>query len=97
MTKEEYITQRNELLKKHESELKVIAKEFAFSNNPYKIGDIITDHVKSIKIQQIQWSFVSFSSDKLSECVYKGIQLLKNGKPSVKKTGTYIYQSNIVK
>jgi hypothetical protein len=65
---------------------------YAFSNNPYKIGDFITDHVGTIKIEKIKFS-VYFGG---SECVYIGTQYNKDGKVSKKQDRNTIYQSNII-
>lgn len=60
------------LLKKSE-----LAKMYAFENNPYKIGDIVTDHIGSIIIEKIQ--FTRPYGDKLPYCVYYGFELKKDG------------------
>jgi hypothetical protein len=96
MTKEEYIIQRNDLLKKHESELNSLAKDCAFSNNPYKEGDIITDGNCVIKIQSIKWAY-GYSRESMPYCVYRGVELKKDGKtPKIKQNQYGICQDERV-
>ncbi len=71
---------------------KAIYKEYALSNNPYKVGDIITDHYKTIKIEIIG----VYVSNGEPSCQYTGIQLNKDGKPSKTQKDNTIYQFNIV-
>jgi hypothetical protein len=79
MTEEELKTEIMAARERYNLEMNKIYKDYAFNNNPYKIGDIITDHIGSIIIEVIKWSkiFNRFSS----ECVYTGTQLKKNGEP----------------
>jgi len=93
MTKEEYKIEMNQIEKRFDAEKKELYKRYAFANNPYKVGDIITDHIGSIQIQKIQ-TYVSLS---YPECVYTGIELNKDGNPSKKQRHITIYQSNIIK
>lgn len=69
----------------------VIYKDYAYANNPYKIGDIVTDHVGSLEIMAIKVS-ISFGE---SECIYEGVNLKKDGKPE-KKQGRPVHQSNVI-
>jgi hypothetical protein len=96
MTIEEYnagiksINERAELTKKQ------LIREYALSNNPYKIGDIIRDHASIIKIDKIQ-VYLSYNEPC---CVYSGPELKKDGTSKLpKKNGetirTSIYQPNI--
>jgi hypothetical protein len=52
MTKEEYKSKKDKINKEHNEKLLFLAKQYAFINNPYKVGDIITDHIGSIKIKK---------------------------------------------
>lgn len=82
---------------KFEVDKKTLAKEFAFANNPYKIGDIITDHNNTIKIDTIKWAMGRYWETELPYCVYYGVALKKNGTPNKKGTIEAIYQTNIIK
>lgn len=91
MNKNELNTKLNELLEKYERDRRNIQREYAFSNNPYKIGDIIKDHHTTIKIEKINLH-ISYGE---ASCVYTGIQLNKDGKPSKRQDCNTIYQCNI--
>ncbi len=94
MTQYEYQLKLNKINKDHQIRLRFLASDFAESNNPHKIGDIVTDHIGSIKIEQIKIVSLSFSST-LPCCVYYGIELTKKGEPNKKGTKRTVHQSNI--
>ena len=80
MNKEEYLNAKKaleaELLKKK----KQLAREFAYSNNDVKIGDVITDHYKTIRVEKLLWGY-DFGSH--MPCMfYRGTRLTKNGQPA---------------
>ena len=54
MNKEEYLKAEKVLKEEFEEKRKQLAREFAYSNNPVKIGDIITDHYKTIRVLKFQ-------------------------------------------
>lgn len=93
MTKEYLTSELKKLSDKYEIDKKVLYREFAFSNNPYKEGDIISDNTTTIKIEIIKWSY---NYDGASYCVYHGTQLNKDGTVSKKQNDTTIYKSNII-
>lgn len=74
----------------YERAKRIIYIDYAKSNNPYKIGDIVTDHIGSLKIERIAVSVTWY----ISQCVYHGIDLKTNGQPC-KKQGRAVYQTNI--
>ena len=81
MTKEEL---NNELLKlkkefeRKEQELKI---KYCNAHNPYKVGDIFTDHIGSIIIEKIGYYFAFELS-----CTYFGAELKKDG--TLRKDGS---------
>jgi hypothetical protein len=93
MTQEEYKSKFDEINNDCQLKLKSLAKECALTNNPYKIGDIIADHIGSIKIEQIQ--FTLGGGKYIPECAYTGIELTKKGEPNKRGTKRRIYQSSI--
>jgi hypothetical protein len=93
MTQYEYQLKLNQINKDYELKLKSLAKECALSNNPYKIGDVVTDHMGSIKIEQIQFTLGGVN---LPQCAYTGIELTKKGEPNKRGTKRRIYQSSII-
>lgn len=95
MTQEEYKNKIAELSKKFELDRQNLRKEYAFSNNPYKIGDIITDHIGSIKIDNVKCAQPFLSE--LPCCVYIGLELKKDGTPTKLGKQRTIYHTNIKK
>lgn len=91
MTLDEYKAKLKSLEDNYIADRKVAAKRFALANNPYKIDDIVTDSIGSIKIRSIG-VYLDFDAP---SCYYKGIELNKNGKESVKQSGRALYQQNI--
>ncbi len=95
MTKETY----QDNLKAYEVEFEIkkksLAKDYAFSNNPHQIGDVITDNNTTIKIEKIKHTLGN--SYELPECVYYGVELKKDGTP--KKNGKLqgIWQRYVIK
>jgi len=93
MNFEEYDNKLKELSREFEEKKKQLYRDFAYSNNPYKEGDIFTDHIGSILIKKIG-VYVSFD---LPECVYTGLELKKDGTPTKKGNIRQAYQSNDIK
>lgn len=77
MNKEEYLKVKKALEAEFEEKKKQLAREFAYSNNDVKIGDIITDHYKTIRVEKFLWGYDFFSH---MPCMfYRGTRLTKNG------------------
>ena len=91
MTKETLDKQLAQLLADYEQQKKELIKSYCIANNPYKVGDVFTDHFGSIKIEKIMYSIRSMC------CVYYGPELKKDGTP--KKSGAVhsAWQFNEVK
>lgn len=64
-----------------EAQLKVNKeiKAYCDANNPYKVGDIFTDHIGSIKIEKIGYN-IDLGRYR-PYCVYIGAELKKDGTP----------------
>ena len=92
MEYQEYEDRLREL--KFEFELKKtkLIKEYVDANNPYKIGDKVTDHVCSIIIEKIKYHM---SLSGFPCAVYYGPELKKDGTPKKNGNKTYVYQSNL--
>lgn len=50
--------------------------EYCNANNPYKVGDVFTDHIGSVIIEEIQYSERGMGRP---SCVYWGWELKKDG------------------
>lgn len=93
MTTEEYKKNLLQLEEEFTQKKKELAKDYAFSNNPHKLGDIITDNGgNKLKIEKIKWSY-GYGNP---ACVYYGIELKKDLTPSKRQINTSIHQSSII-
>lgn len=94
MTEQEYqkrlMSIRNES-RKQECELAV---EYAMSNNPYKVGDIIQDRIGRLRIEKIEVKRMFYG---YPYCIYFGVELKKDGTPHKRQTRRYIVQGDIKK
>lgn len=97
MLYEEYKQKLEELTFKFDNEKNALAKEFAISNSPYKVGDILQDHYQIIQVESIVWAW-SYATSSTPECVYCGIRLTKGLKPCKEQdTIARMYQSNVLR
>ncbi len=72
-----------------------LARKFAEGNNPYKVGDIITDGSDTLLIKG--WRLHLGFRNELPIMAYYGTELKKDGTPKIRQNGVYIYQSRLVK
>ncbi len=92
MNYEEYLQKEKNLTIEFENNKTELMKEFIRANNPYKAGDIVTDHIGSIMIERMSFSWGGWGRP----CaVYHGIELKKDGTPTKKGSRREVYQSNI--
>ncbi len=66
-------------------------RNYCLSKNKVKLGDILTDHIGSIKVQKI--GIYYNASD--SQCVYDGIVLTKSLKPRKDSSLRSVFLNNI--
>ena len=94
MNKEEYLKAKKALEEECEINKKHLAREFAYSNNPVKIGDIITDHYKTIRVEKFMWCR-NFGYP-FPCMLYEGTRLNKNGQPAKREyEDNRVAQTNI--
>lgn len=94
MTRQEYEQKKKILKQDYDHNLYILDREYAMANNPYKIGDIIEDHIGRIKIEKISFGY-SFPHE-TPECIYYGIEVKKDNTPKKKQDlNRKIFQSNI--
>ena len=79
MNKEEFLKAKKILEEEFEAKKKQLAREYAYSNNDVKIGDVITDHYKTIRVEKFLWGY-DFGT-RLSCMYYRGTRLNKKGEP----------------
>jgi hypothetical protein len=92
MTQEVYDKKWMEIKISFEAAKNALYKEFAYANNPYKIGDIVSDNLGTIKIEKIK---VYLGLHIYPQCVYFGVELTKKGEPNKRGNKRTVYQSII--
>ena len=75
-------------------ELYILAKKYIDSNNPYKIGDIVTDHIGSIIVEHINYRMTDYDNP---YAVYYGIELRKDLQPKKNGSKRNSFQMNLIK
>ena len=90
MTPEEYKKALLDEEERHVRQYNHIKQVYAFNNNPYAVGDVITDKISgfSIRIRRIDYLI---GSD-LPHCKYFGTELKANGDPKKRQRNTMILQ-----
>lgn len=94
MSIDDFIIKMKTINQDYEKSRLSLLKEFALSNNPCKIGDIIQDHIGKLKIEKINW-YITHSPSIPSACVYSGLELKKDGTPAKRQDGRKVYQTNL--
>jgi hypothetical protein len=92
MTLAELNQKQKDLLNEYQSNLNSLIKKYCLLNNPYKVGDVFTDHIGSVLIEDIRFHFGA-----LPCCIYFGAKLKKDGTPKVNGSKRSAYQSNDIK
>lgn len=86
MNKQELKHKLNELQQEYGLKQKEVMKQFCDANNPYIVGDKFTDHIGTIIIEKIRYSYTVTGTP---SCIYFGTDLKNNDK-------RYAWQSNDV-
>ena len=94
MTQEEYKKRVAELQADHDKALRELKDEYALSNNPYKIGDIIEDHIGKGRITGMHPTRTYMGEPTM---LYVVDNLIKKGEINKREPTREIYQSNIRK
>jgi hypothetical protein len=74
MTRKEYNDKLDLIKQKYDNEINKLRRDYALSNNPYRIGDIIEDAAERIKIEEI--GVIMYGSTPI--CLYYGSELRKS-------------------
>ena len=88
-----YFQKVKDLESEHYKRKEDLMKEFVRANDPYKIGDKVTDHFGTIIIEskKYDWGFSSYPG-----AVYFGVELKKDGTPTKKLSKRNVWQSNVL-
>ena len=96
MTTEQYKLRLAEIDREFELRKSQLAREYAFTNKKFKDGDVITNGIRTIRINSIK--FCAGSRLELPYCVYNGENLLKSGQVSKREPVGVIYDGeNVIK
>ena len=91
MTLEEYKNQVKLLQEEHERKRFRLAFEYAISNNNVQVGDFVTDHVGTIKVDKISM----FYDKEIPSLIYYGQEYTKTGKQLKNGSERPVYQINV--
>lgn len=70
-----------------------LAYEYAQSHNSVKVGDFVTDHIGTIKVELMRLYFEYGSG--IPALVYIGAEYTKAGKPFKSESKRSVYQNNL--
>ena len=93
MNYDEYKHELNLLQTEFDNKKEQLYSKYAFANNLVKIGDNVTDHFHTIKVESIKVHFDGIL--KKPNCVYFGSELTKTGAIKKKNPDNYLYQCNL--
>ena len=77
MNKQELKHKLNKLQLEYGLKQKEVMKQFCDANNKYKVGDKFTDHIGTIIIEKIRYSYTLTGTP---SCIYFGTELKNNDK-----------------
>lgn len=95
MTKEEFKNKYAALIKGFEKQVYDLRREYSLSLNPYKIGDVIEDHIGKGRIIDIYPGWDSFHDE--PQIRYYCVNLTKKGEVNKREPERNIYYSNLKK
>ena len=84
MTPGDYEKELAELKNKFKAEKFALAKKYAISNNTVKIGDLITDHIGTIRVEKIKTAIINSI---VPHCNYWGALIIKGSEKPFKRGG----------
>lgn len=97
MTEQEYREALHEINVKAENERRMLAKAFAMEHSPVKVGDYISDHCNTIRVEGWFISIRSREFSSLSCLAYQGKTCKKDGTPRKTPKKCSVYQSNLLR
>jgi len=95
MTKNEYCAEKRKLEQLHSQKMCDLSRKFVLSNTTVKRGDIVQDHMGSVKVNKIKHGFSMSSS--YPQVVYFGESYTKAGTPFKNGEKRAVWESNLIK
>lgn len=96
MRYEEFVSKKESLEKEYKHKVNDLLIRYCHENNPVKVGDVVTDHYHTIKVESMEICYSSLGVGR--PCmVYYGIELTKEGvtKKKQPRTPNPAYQGNV--
>ena len=98
MTKEDYVNELKKLRTQYDEQVKLLGMKYASENNTNRIGDVVTDHIGSIRIESIGYCDLGANGyNRFPSVIYNGVQLKKDGSPKARGNKRTVFQINLIK
>lgn len=97
MTEQEYRDTLHIIKVKAENERRMLVKEFATEHSPVKVGDYISDHRDTIRVEGWGISRREYEYNSLPCLVYRGKTCKKDGTPRKYSKKCRIEQRNLLR
>lgn len=94
MNNQELEHRLKELQQEYDLKQKEVMRQFCDDNNQYKVGDKFTDHIGTIIIEKIRYSY---NISRIPICIYFGAELKKDGTLKKSNDKRNAWQSDDVK
>jgi len=96
MTQDDFLIKYRQIEKEADEKKSQLRMEYVKATNPYKIGDIISDHYKTIKIEGVS-GIATDGGSIVPYPIYRGVVLTKTGAVAKNQKDNLMYANNIVK
>lgn len=97
MTEQEYREALHEINVKAENERRILARAFATEHSSVLVGDYISDHCDTIRVESWEISKRTHEYNSLPCLVYRGMTCKKDGTPRKNPKKCSIYQCNLLR
>ena len=94
MTEKEFMRAINKIKSEQSEKIKAVRAQYAEDNNPVKIGDMISDHYQTLKVERFCIHSASFKRE-FPFYSYHGPLITKAGKPFKSGKRGRIYQTQL--
>lgn len=97
MTEQEYREALHEINVRAENERRMLARAFATEHSPVLVGDYISDHCDTIRVESWDISHRGYEYTSLPCLVYKGKTCKKDGTPRKHPKKCSVEQRNLLR
>tara|TARA_R110000787_G_C13249529_1_gene429222 strand:- start:319 stop:603 length:285 start_codon:yes stop_codon:yes gene_type:complete len=94
MNLEDYKELKRDIERQAEKDKTALLIKFVDLNNQYKIGDIVTDHIGSVRFDKLKYT--TTGAGNIPTPIYIGIELKKDGTPKKRVVVRNVYGSNVL-